>query len=85
MEAKSKIDKATGAVIRRLRKRARVSQQNLAGYVGVSYQQMQKYECGFNRLSIPRLFAIAEALGTKPDIIIRLIEAEMDDQKALYL
>jgi transcriptional regulator with XRE-family HTH domain len=40
-----------------------VSQQQMGELIGVSYQQVHKYETGINRISASRLLAIAEALG----------------------
>ena len=37
--------------------------KELAGTVGVSYQQLQKYETGVNRISAARLSLIADELG----------------------
>ena len=52
---------------RRLRRRRRIlglTQQQLGVQVGVRFQQIQKYECGANRLSAARLWELAEALQT---------------------
>ena len=52
---------------RRLRRRRRLlglTQQQLAVQVGVRFQQIQKYECGANRISAARLWELAEALET---------------------
>lgn len=47
----------------RLRRRAlNISQETLAGYVGTSPQQVQKYENGKNRISATRLYRIADLL-----------------------
>ncbi len=43
-----------------------LSRQQLAGIIGVSYQQAHKYELGLNRISAGRLFAVAQALGIEP-------------------
>ena len=56
------IDVAVGARIRRIRKDRQVSQQQLAQLVGLTFQQMQKYETGANRVSASKLVAIAKAL-----------------------
>lgn len=58
-----KSEKAIGSLIRQLRKSSGMSQMALADKIGVSYQQVQKYEKGVNRLSISRLKQIANALG----------------------
>ena len=57
------LDKLIGTHIRRHRKRNRVSQEALAGAIGISYQQLQKYEYGRNRVPASRLYYIAKALG----------------------
>jgi transcriptional regulator with XRE-family HTH domain len=43
-----------------------LSQEKLAEAVGVSYQQMQKYEKGVNRISPSRLQHIAQVLQVTP-------------------
>lgn len=43
-----------------------MSQMQLAEKVGVSYQQIQKYEKGRSELTISRLYQISEALGVDP-------------------
>ena len=45
----------------------RVSQQRLADVLGISPQQMQKYENGTSRLSVSRLCAIAAILDVAPE------------------
>jgi transcriptional regulator with XRE-family HTH domain len=40
-----------------------LSQSDLAGRIGVSYQQVQKYESGQDRLTGGRLFEIAQVLS----------------------
>lgn len=55
-------DEAVGARIRIRRKMLGVSQAELAEQIGVSFQQVQKYERGTNRASASTLLRIAEAL-----------------------
>ncbi len=52
-----------GALIRAARRRTGISQMRLAERIGVTYQQVQKYESGKSEVSVTRLYAIAEALG----------------------
>ena len=40
-----------------------LTQAGLADRLGVTYQQMHKYEAGANRITAGRLHAVAEALG----------------------
>src|ERR1700749_3136167 len=56
------IDIAVGARIRLLRKMRGQSQQALADAAGVTFQQIQKYERGANRVSASMLARIAQAL-----------------------
>ncbi len=55
-----------GRRIKALRKRAGLSQSQLAEAIGVTYQQVQKYEKGSTALTVERLYQIAEALSVSP-------------------
>lgn len=57
------LDKALGEKIHSRRLAAKMSQKELANHFGVSFQQVQKYKTGFNRVSAVRLEQIAKALG----------------------
>ena len=56
------IDLHLGKRLRRRRRMLGLTQQQLADAVGVRFQQIQKYECGANRISAARLWQLAEAL-----------------------
>ena len=58
------IDLHLGRRLRRRRRLLGLTQQQLAVQVGVRFQQVQKYECGANRISAARLWELAEALAT---------------------
>ncbi len=58
------IDLHLGRRLRRRRRLLGLTQQQLAVQVGVRFQQVQKYECGANRISAARLWELAEALET---------------------
>lgn len=55
-------DAAIGARIRTIRMAARLSLEELAGRLGVSPQQLHKYETGGTRITVVRLIAVADAL-----------------------
>jgi transcriptional regulator with XRE-family HTH domain len=59
------IDLLVGKKLRKLRLEAGLTLQDLAQQIGVSHQQLQKYETGSNRLSVGMLPVIAEALGAE--------------------
>ena len=44
-----------------------MSQEELAHSIGLTYQQVQKYESGKNRITVSRLFDIAGALKVPAD------------------
>ena len=59
------IDLHLGRRLRRRRRLLGLTQQQLAVQVGIRFQQIQKYECGANRISAARLWELAEALETQ--------------------
>lgn len=59
----SEIDLHVGRRLRRRRRLLGLTQQSLAEQVGIRFQQIQKYECGANRVSAARLFELSEALS----------------------
>ncbi len=65
-ETANAIDRAVGAKIREARLNRGWTQENLAAAVGVTFQQIQKYENGRNRTSASALVLIGRALGVKP-------------------
>src|ERR1700744_4893334 len=56
------IDLHLGKRLRRRRRLLGLTQQQLANAVGIRFQQIQKYECGANRISAARLYQLARAL-----------------------
>lgn len=60
------VDVHVGALIRARRKVMGMSQTTLADSVGITFQQVQKYEKGSNRVGASRLQQIANTLGVSP-------------------
>ncbi len=58
-------DQHVGRKLRWRREELDLSQQELADRLGVTFQQIQKYENGKNRISAGRLFDMAKALETR--------------------
>ena len=56
-------DLHVGKRLRRRRRLLGMTQQDLAGQVGVRFQQIQKYECGANRITSSRLYELSRALN----------------------
>lgn len=57
------VDEFVGRKLRERRTLMGMSQENLASRVGITFQQVQKYERGANRMSASRLFEFAQILG----------------------
>jgi len=57
------LTKRIGRKIRELRRQRGLTQMELAERVGVSFQQIQKYEKGATRISVERLDQICKVLG----------------------
>lgn len=61
------IDQHVGNRIRRRRTALRLSQSHLGDGVGLTFQQIQKYETGANRVSCSRLYQFARLLNVEVD------------------
>lgn len=59
------VDKHVGAEVRRRRILANMSQEKLGEHLGLTFQQVQKYEKGVNRMSASRLYQVARVFGIK--------------------
>ena len=57
------IDKAIGGRLKMYRQRANISQTALGKHLGVSFQQVQKYENGTNRVSAATLIKVSRFLS----------------------
>lgn len=68
------LDEALGRVLRARRIELNLTQQTLADRCAVSFQQIQKYENGANRISFARLVEMATALDTTVSDLARAVE-----------
>jgi len=68
------VDDHVGGRIRQGRREIGQSQNELADALGVSFQQVQKYENGTNRVSAGRLYAAAQHLGVTFDYFFEGVE-----------
>jgi transcriptional regulator with XRE-family HTH domain len=69
-------DVAIGANIRTLRVVRGLSQEKLGDAIGVTFQQVQKYEKGTNRVGGSRAIQIAAALGVRVAELYQGVEGE---------
>ncbi len=70
------IDTYVGSRVRMRRQLLGLSQERLADQIGVTFQQVQKYEKGLNRIGASRLQRIAEVLSTSPSFFFQQNESE---------
>ncbi|ABC24037.1 transcriptional regulator, XRE family [Rhodospirillum rubrum ATCC 11170] len=68
------VDAHVGQRVRQRRTALILDQETLARRIGVSFQQIQKYERGRNRISASRLYDIAKALAVPIDYFFSDLE-----------
>lgn len=61
------LDVYVGTRLKHFRLKAGMTQEELAEAEGITFQQIQKYENGTNRIAASRLFSFAKILGIKTD------------------
>lgn len=78
MPAKSPdaIDIYVGGRVRMRRMMVKMSQEKLGQQLGITFQQVQKYERGTNRIGASRLQKIASVLGVAPSFFFQQEGAE---------
>jgi transcriptional regulator with XRE-family HTH domain len=74
--ATTHIDKRIGRIMRSIRYDRRLSQAAVAEALGLSHQQVQKYEAGTDRLSVSRLMAFCNATGVAPAKFFDMLNVE---------
>ena len=75
-----RVDEHVGEQIRKRRTMLGLTQDQLAQALGISYQQVQKYETGTNRVSAGRLFDIARVLDSGVSSFFEGIEPDREAQ-----
>jgi transcriptional regulator with XRE-family HTH domain len=63
-------DELIGLRLKACRTKAGLSQQSLGALVGVTFQQIQKYERGMNRISASKLMHLCHALDVTPSFLL---------------
>jgi transcriptional regulator with XRE-family HTH domain len=78
------LDVMVGARIRVFRIHRKISQTDLAEQIGVTFQQVQKYEKGTNRIGASRLSRIAAVLGISVGELFESSEEKAGDSALLF-
>jgi transcriptional regulator with XRE-family HTH domain len=80
----SKLDREVGARLRSARRASRMSQTALGEVIGVTLQQVQRYEVGENRISVSALILAARALDVSPlDLLGPEVQGEARSDQTL--
>jgi transcriptional regulator with XRE-family HTH domain len=75
-----------GERIKKRRKELKISQEELAEILGVTYQQVQRYENGRNRLNVENIQMIADALSVSVSYFFESHKTSIISEKpTLYL
>ncbi len=78
------VDLYVGRRLKLLRNQKYISQKELAGRLGVTFQQIQKYEKGLNRLPASRMLAICFSLDITPNDLFRdLLSKEFPPRESI--
>lgn len=78
-ELAKRVDHFVGDRIRARRTLLGMTQEHLAAALNISYQQVQKYETGLNRVSAGRLFEIANRLDVPVSFFFEGMEHTLSD------
>ncbi len=76
MTARNPIDLHVGRRVRMRRMLIGMSQTELASRLGLTFQQVQKYEKGINRIGASRLFEISKILRVQPAYFFEGLDGE---------
>ena len=79
-ELAKQVDAHVGKRIRKRRTSMGLTQENLAHALQLSYQQLQKYETGANRISVGRLYEVANCLDTDVSFFFEDLELTFPDE-----
>ncbi len=78
------MDAHVGARICARRRLLQLSQKEMAEALGITFQQVQKYEKGVNRIGAGRLFNIAQLLGVDVDYFFEDVKPEIYNMLPFY-
>ncbi len=73
------VDIHVGKRIKEIRTVRGLTQSNVADHLGISFQQLQKYETGANRVSASRMFELSKLLDITPAFFFEGLEGQNYD------
>lgn len=75
------VEKHIGQQLKMLRISNKMSQKALAEKLDITYQQVQKYEMGANRISVARVWQFCKIFSVTPDFLFENL-LNLDDKNA---
>jgi transcriptional regulator with XRE-family HTH domain len=75
------VEKHIGQQLKMLRISNKMSQKALAEKLDITYQQVQKYEMGMNRISVARVWQFCKIFSVTPDFLFENL-LNLDDKNA---
>lgn len=70
------VDIHVGQRIKEIRTIRGLTQSNVADHLGISFQQLQKYETGANRVSASRMFELSKLLNITPSFFFEGLDGQ---------
>lgn len=77
----NEVETHIGQQLKMLRISNKMSQKALAEKLGITYQQVQKYEMGMNRISVARVWQFCNIFSVTPDFLFENL-LNLDDKNA---
>lgn len=68
------VDRAVGARLRQFRRQRSLTQAQLGGLLGLTFQQVQKYEHARSRISASKLMMMSDVLGVSIEAFFEDVE-----------
>jgi transcriptional regulator with XRE-family HTH domain len=79
----TELDKRIGENLKNIRRMKRISQEKVGELLGVSYQQIQKYEKGKDRIRCSYLFAVSQLLKVSINDFFNINEKLNEETKII--
>jgi transcriptional regulator with XRE-family HTH domain len=84
IEDQRNLNRKIGRAIKKIRMARKMSQETVAASLDISYQQLQKYECGKNRISAARLLCLCHVLGIIVEDVLKYLEESETEDASIF-
>ncbi|GHF24996.1 hypothetical protein GCM10017044_19710 [Kordiimonas sediminis] len=75
------IDAAVGREVAKHRKRSGYTQAQIGDFLGLTFQQIQKYEKGVNRISAGKLMRLANLFGVRVEVFFATVNTPEEEKE----